>query len=493
MPSLLIADNDPATVHAFRRGLQEMEVTVLSTKTGGSALDLLARYRPDVIVLNSSLPDRSGLELVQQIHDCDSTVPVIVIAASETANTAIEAISRGAFDYLRKPVNTETMRELVVQAFKNRRLLSVPSNAAVPVDTEPTSMDSMIGDGPPMQEVYKAIGRVASKKVNVLILGESGTGKELVAQAIQRHSPRSSAQFLAVNCAAIPEPLLESELFGHEKGAFTGADSKRIGKFEQCSGGTLFLDEVGDMTPVMQSKVLRVLQEGRFERVGGNKTVETDVRIIAATNRDLEQMVAAGQFRADLYYRLNVFTIQLPPLRERRTDLPILIDHFLRMFCRELDKSPCKISPQALDVLTQYCWPGNIRELQSVLKRAVLQVSGPVLMPEHLAVDLSNKKSPVRGLDEFIDERLRAGSTALHAETLAFMERAMLAKVLRHTGGNQSQAAKILNITRGTLRTKIRELGIAIHQAVQVEAGELDSPHISSAAEPCSRAAVLTP
>ncbi|MEN6452168.1 MAG: sigma-54 dependent transcriptional regulator [Thermoguttaceae bacterium] len=482
MPSLLVIDNDSAVVHAFRRSLQEMEVTVLSTQTGAAAMDLLGKYRVDVVVLDTKLPDGLGLDVLRQIHEHDATIPVILIAASGTANDAIEAIACGAFDYVYKPVHSERLRELVLQAVRSRQLRSPEAQAGEPVSVgHETPIDSMIGDCLAMQEVYKAIGRVASKKVNVLILGESGTGKELVAEAIQRHSPRAGAQFLAVNCAAIPEPLLESELFGHEKGAFTGADNKRIGKFEQCSGGTLFLDEVGDMTPVMQSKVLRVLQEGRFERVGGNKTVETDVRIIAATNRNLEQMVGQGQFRPDLYYRLNVFNIQLPPLRERAGDIPLLVEYFLRMYCRELDRSPCSASPEALDLLMHYSWPGNVRELQSVLKRAVLRVSGPVLMPEYLPADLLNKESRSLEFDDFVDERLRAGSTSLYAEALAFTERLMLTKVLKHTGGNQSQAAKILNITRGTLRSKIRELGITIHQAVQVDAaGETPSPATSA-------------
>jgi two-component system nitrogen regulation response regulator GlnG len=470
MPSLLVIDRDPEVVRTLRRGLGETQTMVLSAQTGVAGLDLLVKYRPDAVALDCSLPDQAGLELIRQIHACDATLPVILMASGGTASAAIEAIACGAFDYVRKPVAAEQVRELVLRALKSRQLGAVPEGMPSPGGVEPLSLDSIIGDCPAMQEVYKAIGRVAPKKVNVLILGESGTGKELVAQAIQRHSPRAKAPFLAVNCAAIPEPLLESELFGHEKGAFTGADSKRIGKFEQCSGGTLFLDEVGDMTPVMQSKLLRVLQEGRFERVGGNKTVETDVRIIAATNRNLEQMVAAGQFRSDLYYRLNIFTISLPPLRERAADIPLLVDHYLALFCRELDRSPCTASPEALDALLRYPWPGNVRELQSVLKRAVLQVSGPVLAPEFLPTDPLGTASRAVGLDDFIEERLRAGSTALHAEALAFMERATLTKVLRHTGGNQSQAARILNITRGTLRSKIRELGIVIHQAVEIDA-----------------------
>ncbi|MCE5266371.1 MAG: sigma-54 dependent transcriptional regulator [Planctomycetaceae bacterium] len=487
MASVLVVDRDPAVVSAFRRCLQGLDVTVLSTHTAANASEMLAKYRIDVVVVDTATPDGLAPDVLREIHGHDAAIPVILITASGTANAAIEAIACGAFDYVYKPLQPDKMRELVVQACRSRQLQSPTERAkeSASCGRDAISIDSMIGSCLPMQEVYKAIGRVASKKVNVLILGESGTGKELVAEAIQRHSTRSAAQFLAVNCAAIPEPLLESELFGHEKGAFTGADSKRVGKFEQCSGGTLFLDEVGDMTPIMQSKVLRVLQEGRFERVGGNKTVETDVRIIAATNRNLEQMVSSGQFRADLYYRLNVFNIQLPPLRERVADIPLLVEHFLRTYCRELDRSPCTASPETLELLSRYSWPGNVRELQSVLKRAVLRVSGPVLMPEYLPGDLVTRGNHVMGFDDFIDERLRAGSTTLHAEALAFIERAMLTKVLKHTGGNQSQAAKILNITRGTLRSKIRELGIMIHQAVQVEAADSEpalpaSPNIEA-------------
>ncbi len=483
MPSLLIVDNDPAIAHAFRRAFQDSEVTLLSTQTAAGALELIGRYRPDAVVVDTALPDQPGLAAFERIHEFDATLPVIVVMARGTASMAIEAIERGAFDYVVKPLHFAKIRELITQAFKVRQLVTLPSEAAVPVE-EQCGMEALIGNCPAMQEVYKAIGRVASKKVNVLILGESGTGKELVARAIQQHSPRAGERYLAVNCAAIPEALLESELFGHEKGSFTGADSKRIGKFEMCSGGTLFLDEVGDMTPIMQSKVLRVLQEGRFERVGGNNTIETDVRIIAATNRDLEQMVAEGQFRADLYYRLNIFTVQLPALRERPMDIPLLVDHFLGLYCRELGKPLCKVSPQALELLIRYSWPGNVRELQSVLKRAVLQASGPVLLPEYLPSDLTNKGTRPLALEAFIDERLRLGSTTLHAEALAFMERIVLTKVLRHTNGNQSQAAKILNITRGTLRSKIRDLGISIRQAVNVDAGDGDQLSPAAASRP---------
>src|SRR5947209_1906478 len=251
---------------------------------------------------------------------------------------------------------------------------------------DPDADGAIVGACPAMREVYKAIGRVAGQSVPVLITGESGTGKELVARAVYQHGPRARAPFLALNCAAIPEHLLESELFGHEKGAFTGADHQRIGKFEQCSGGTIFLDEIGDMSPLTQAKVLRVLQEHRFERVGGNETVHADVRVVAATNRNLEQLVATGRFRSDLYYRLNVFTIRLPPLRERLDDLPLLVGHFLHRFGREFGKAVHSAAPEALDLLRRHPWPGNVRELQSVVKQALLQTTGPVLLADFLPV-----------------------------------------------------------------------------------------------------------
>jgi DNA-binding NtrC family response regulator len=338
-----------------------------------------------------------------------------------------------------------------------------------------------------MQNVYKAIGRVAPQDVTVLILGESGTGKELVARAIYHHSSRAEGPFLAINCAAIPDTLLESELFGHEKGAFTGADRKRIGKFEQCSGGTLFLDEIGDMTPLTQTKILRVLQEQRFERVGGNETIQTHARLIAATNRNIEQLVADGQFRSDLYYRLRVFSLTLPPLRERREDLPLLVEHFLRRFGRELRKEIHGISPEALALLERYPWPGNLRELQSVLKQALLEARGPVLVadflpdylrapqpspriPEPAAKPNGNgKRTPFsmpQDWERFVTEQLRVGTENLYADSMALVERDLIARVLHHTQGNQSQAARMLGIDRGSLRAKIRALGICIERAV---------------------------
>jgi DNA-binding NtrC family response regulator len=331
--------------------------------------------------------------------------------------------------------------------------------------------------------------------VIVLIRGESGTGKELVARAIYQHSPRSDGPFLAVNCAALPEALLESELFGHEKGSFTGADRRHIGKFEQCSGGTLFLDEVGDMSPAIQSKFLRVLQEQKFERVGGTKTLETDVRIIAATNRPLEKMVADGHFREDLFYRLNGFMIHLPALRERTDDVPLLLEYYLLRLSKELGKEVTGFSADALQLLASYSWPGNVRELQSVLRQAIVHATGPLIVPEwlpqSLRADIATAPAPATAakaapgtapqpehshadLDRFIDSRLAADTGNLYAESLELMERTLLTRVLNETDGNQSKAAAILGITRGCLRGKIRSLGIAIQRSVGVKGIELE-------------------
>src|SRR5215475_14028248 len=331
MGRVLLVDDDPAMVLdqlTHTRGPQGMRIDVARTAQEG--LRHIKARPPDVILLDVHLPDLSGLEAYQRIREIDGRIPVIFITWAAAADTAIEAMKEGAYDYLFKPLDLARLRGVVAQALELGRLMRQP---AVVVETPPEEDrgDAIIGRCPAMGEVYKAIGRVAAQNVIVLIAGESRTGKELVARAIHQHGARARAPFLAINCAAIPEPLLESELFGHEKDAFTGADRRRIDKFEQCSGGTLFLDEVSDMSPLTQSKILRLLQEGRFERLGGNETVRTDVRLIAATNRDLEAWSAQGKYRPDLYYRLGVFTIHLPPLRER-DDLPLLVQHFLRRF-----------------------------------------------------------------------------------------------------------------------------------------------------------------
>jgi two-component system nitrogen regulation response regulator GlnG len=319
--------------------------------------------------------------------------------------------------------------------------------------------------------VYKAIGRVAAQDVPVLITGESGTGKELAARAIFQHGPRSHAPFVALNCAAIPETLLESELFGHEKGAFTGATQRRIGRFEQCSGGTLFLDEVGDMPLALQAKILRLLQDQTFERVGGNETIHTDVRLIAATHRDLKAWSAEGRFRPDLYYRLGAFSIHLPPLRERADDLPLLVRHYLRRFSSELGREVHELAAEALERLCGFAWPGNVRELESVLKQALLRAHGPVLLPDFLP-ELPEAHGeaaapvvpPPGGFDPeaFIRQRLGPDARNLYAETRRELDRLLLSRVLEYTGGNQLRAALLLGIARRTLRAKLQDVGLHV-------------------------------
>jgi two-component system nitrogen regulation response regulator GlnG len=333
-----------------------------------------------------------------------------------------------------------------------------------------------------MQEVYRSIGRVARQNVTVLILGESGTGKEVIARALYQYSGRAEGRFLAINCAAIPEQLLESELFGHEKGSFTGAERKKVGKFELCNDGTLFLDEIGDMTPLMQTKVLRVLQDQTFERVGGGETIRTNARIIAATNRNLEQAIEDKEFRSDLFYRLNVYTIKLPPLRERGTDISLLASHFLRRFASELGKDVTGIAPDAMKLLLDYHWPGNVRELQSLIKRALLQATAPIIMTSSLPENLSESRSSSNkqlttieatntGLDfiQLTHERLNAGSNDIHRELVTMAEKKILAEVLQHTAGNLTQAAKRLGITRTTLRTKLDALGLSMEHSVLLD------------------------
>jgi len=339
MAHLLLIDDDPDLIpDQVRRAFPAPAHRVEVAGTGAAGLEHVRSEPPDVVLLDLRLPDESGLEVYQQLRQFDARIPVIFVTMAKTADAAIEAMKQGAYDYLFKPLDLNSLRRVVGEALEVARRMRQPA-VVTQSAPDPDVDGAIIGSCPAMREVYKAIGRVAAQDVPVLITGESGTGKELVARAVYQHGPRGMAPFLALNCAAIPETLLESEMFGHEKGAFTGAERRRIGKFEQCHGGTLFLDEVGDMPLALQAKILRVLQEQAFERAGGNETVRTDVRLITASNRDLKAWSDAGRFRPDLYYRLGVFTIHLPSLRERGEDLPLLVRHYLRRFSRELECS----------------------------------------------------------------------------------------------------------------------------------------------------------
>lgn len=471
MTTLLAIDDDRTVLHLIRQAFKDAPFNIATARDVREGLEIV-KSGVDVVLLDIMLPDISGLEAARMFHALDPKLPVIFITGRGSSETAIEAMKLGAYDYLLKPLDLPKLRDLVRQALEIRRVMKVP--VELPSTTSPeVDGDQIVGCCPSMQEVFKSIGRVAPQNVTVLIHGESGTGKELVARAIYHHSRRSDKPFLAVNCAAIPDALLESELFGHEKGSFTSADQRRIGKFEQCSGGTIFLDEVGDMSPLVQSKVLRLLQEQRFERVGGTQTIQTDVRIITATNRDLKQSAGEGRFREDLYYRLNGFTIKLPPLRERGDDILLLLQHCLRRLGRELGKDVHGVAPEALDLLMHYPWPGNVRELEAVIRQSLLQTNGSVILPEFLPeiirADFEEKlfvdpaDLPPGDLETFLDLRLRNDAAReIYAEAVSLMERYVISRVLRHTEGNQSQAAKMLGITRGTLRNKIRTLHIAL-------------------------------
>jgi two-component system nitrogen regulation response regulator GlnG len=445
-----------------------------------AGLERVGMDSPDVIVLDLGLADRSGLEVYQEVRRRHARLPIIVLVAAGLGDAAIELIKQGAYDCLFKPLDMALLRRVVAQALHVARRMRQCA-VSEETGTDLNAGSGLIGSCPAMQEVYKAIGRVADQDVPVLITGESGTGKELVARALYHHSARAPKPFLALNCAAIPETLLESELFGHEKGAFTGAERRRIGKFEQCNGGTLFLDEIGDMPLPAQAKLLRVLQEQVFQRVGGTETVRTDVRLIAATHRDLKAWSDEGKFRLDLYYRLGVFAIDLPPLRERGEDLPLLVQFYLRRGSRELGREVREVAPEALARLRGYAWPGNVRELQSVLKQSLLRAHGPVLLPEFLPELPEAPGKPAAPVaspggcfdpEAFLRRRLGPDSRDLYAEIHRELDRLVLPRVLEHTGGNQARAAVLLGIARRTLHTKLGELGLQVTRTIGADEAE---------------------
>ena len=489
MPSVLAIDDDRFIRHLVTQALAGSATEVLTADNAATGLELIRKHDPDVVLIDIVLPEMSGLDLFRMIQAEGPTRPAIFLTSSGDSETAIQALQLGAWDYVVKPIDLAKLRSLIEQAAESRRFMNVPVALEAVFGDTTAQADVLIGRSPAMLEVYKRIARVSAQDVTVLITGESGTGKELVARAIYQYGERVGRPFLAVNCAALPDTLLESELFGHEKGAFTGADRQHIGKFEQCSGGTIFLDEIGDMSPIVQAKVLRLVQEQKFERVGGNSTIETDVRIIAATNQPLEELVEQGKYRADLLYRLNGFEIELPPLRSRGDDIPLLIQHYLGRFAKELHREDVKgLSDEAVALLVEYAWPGNVRELLSVLRQTLLNATGSVLVPDFLPEEvrhavrgvtysdlcerdeaLESDELPESNLQEFVERRLLAGSTDLYSEAMKMMERFVITRVLRETDGNRSQAADILGITRGKVRDRISEYGIDVSQHVTIE------------------------
>ncbi len=479
MPKLLIVDDEANVRYSLEKSLYGDNVEIITAGSAKKGIELVASEKPDAVVLDVRLPDMSGLIAYERIREIDPRLPVILITAFATTETAIEAMKKGAFEYLLKPVDLGQLRATVAKAFDVSRLSRIP--AVFEGGDDSMTADLIVGRSASMQDVYKAIGRVASQDVNVLVLGESGTGKELVARALFHHSLRNNKAFLAVNCAAIPEALLESQLFGHERGAFTGADRRRIGIFEQATGGTIFLDEIGDMTAATQAKVLRLLQDQTFERVGGNETITTDVRVISATNQNLEKMVAEGKFRQDLYYRLNVFTIFLPPLRERMDDLPLLVEHFIKQSAAQLGRHASMVAPETMQVLQQHTWPGNVRELQSAIKFALVHSRSDIFTPESLPHTIRRaseaaSQPATNHQDEkrlevaaFVQSLLHSQPVEIYDQVIAAVDRIVLSETLRHVKGNQVAAAELLGLSRNTLRAKLRSLGLSIEKQVHPE------------------------
>jgi two-component system nitrogen regulation response regulator GlnG len=470
MGKLLVIDDERNVSFSIAEVFTDSEIEVRSAVNGAQGLDLVREWTPDVILLDLRLGQESGMDVFRQIREFDGKSLVIFMTGFGTTEIAIEAMKHGAFDYLVKPLDANHLRELVRQGCQIRRLVQVPAFVAETEHPE-TQPQQIIGNGRLMREVCKSIGRIAPQNVNVLILGESGTGKELVARAIYHHSRRNSQPFLAINCAAIPESLLESELFGHEKGAFTGATQRRIGKFEQCHGGTLLLDEIGDMSPVTQAKMLRLLQEGTFERVGGNETLRCDVRILAATNQDLDSKIQTNSFRRDLFYRLYGVSITLPPLRNRPEDIAELAHHFLFRYAAEIGSSVQTIAPETIELLTNYSWPGNVRELQNVIRSALIVSTGTIVLPAFLPPEIlcdddglqDDPMTEVSGFDtnwqampNHLDRWLALGEKDLYRRALDTFDRFVIGRVMQHTSGNQVRASELLGLSRVTIRNRLR-------------------------------------
>ncbi len=459
---------------SFERLLKEEGYEVIGAPSGEAGLDRTKAENPDLVILDMRLPGMNGLDTFRAIHRMEPKLPVIIMTAFGTTETAIEATKMGAFDYVLKPFDIPEMLSVIKQALEANRFMRSP------VDMDPgvkaCSREAIIGRSKPMQDVYKAIGRVASTDATVLIRGESGTGKELVARALYQHSLRSEKPFLVINCVAIPENLLESELFGYEKGAFTGAAHRRVGKMEQADGGTIFLDEIGDMPFSIQAKILRLLQEKSIERLGGREPIPVDVRILAATNRDLESALDMGKFREDLYFRLKVVTIRLPPLRERKDDIALLTEYFLAKFSAESDAMNPGITREATVLLCDYHWPGNVRELANTIQKALIfNRGGPIGLADitqAISKTAQANEQPGTEIEENIKQWIRQAFTSDQQENMfeSCLDRIggmIVSEALKITDGNRSKAAKLLGLSRPTLHAKIEKYGLKLETNVK--------------------------
>ncbi len=488
MEKILIVDNEEALIHFLRRFFSKMGFQVSACADGSSALNSLAKEQFDLILIDYKMPGLNGLDTLKEIKKLQIKTPIVIMTAFGTMETAIEAMKHGAYDYMLKPFDRKQLSQIATDALQvNRRMKEVIS---FPDEVNKACFSSkgivkIVGNHRKMQEVYKLIGQIAPKDVTVLITGETGTGKELAARAIYHHSLRKNKPFLTVNCPAIPDTLFESELFGYERGAFTGAEHTHLGKFERCHGGTLFFDEIGDMSLFTQAKVLRVLQEGEIERLGGDETIKVDIRIIAATNKNLKKEVSEARFREDLYWRLKIISLHLPPLKDRLEDIPALADYFLARFKEEYGKSMQYVDKTAIHKLTSYQWPGNVRQLENCIRRAVLLNTGNVILDDHIDLEPDRENSS-KGPAAFVD-RISQGAS-LHdyeqlirnlegkldtifpsllrfsqqrrrgqVNILELVEKLFISRALRECNSNQVKTAKMLNISRNTLRHRIKK------------------------------------
>ena len=464
---ILLIEDDAAIVMTLRRVLSEEGHSVAVEKRGDAGLALACADPFEVVITDMKLPGLDGLELVRRLHAERPRLPIILMTAHGTTETAIQATQSGAYDYLLKPFEIPEFLQLVEKALTSSRLMSQPVELGAPG----AAREALVGKSRQMQSIYKEIGRIAARPVNVLIRGETGTGKELIARAIYQHSDRSKAPFIAINCAAIPETLLESELFGHERGAFTGAELRRIGRFEQADQGTIFLDEIGDMTPATQVKLMRVLQERCVQRLGGKETIPVNVRVIAATHRDLETAVREKQFREDLYYRLSVVEITLPPLRDRKEDIPDLVRFFLRKHAAEMGVEDPSIHDEALQYLQAQNWAGNVRELENVVRKVLLLAQGYTINLDHVraaALRTTPKiNAAAQTLREQVDELLAAAQRGELSDACARLllsaEKELYSRAIELAQGNQARAARWAGVSRLTMREKLRHFGLHPH------------------------------